>query len=187
MTKRLTRAAPISRYSLIPLFSSRADLIDAARRKQHQIDANQDFIEELQRQQHALYLAKRNGMNVPDELEKLRAEIQRDEQQLQRLGAAKKASRALAQESNHQRQVLQCLQNESHAKDVDLRQAAGRIMTLQKQRDLMHQRRLAAENAAIAQQQRLAQKGVEELYGQVSGNFWEGNKMKSLFLGFVRP
>lgn len=158
---------------LIETFS-RADLMELAKRRQQQIEANEDLIDALQKQQHALMLAKRNGLSVKDEVNRLRGEIRRDERNLQQLGNMKRESLQIRQEAQNQRQVLQSLQNESHGKDIELRQAAGRLHLLQKQRDLMHQRRIAATNAALAQQERLSaiQRGgqatpLDELYGEV--------------------
>ena len=49
--------------------------MELAKRRQQQIEANDQFIDELQRQQHSLMLAKRNGLNVRDEADRLRASM----------------------------------------------------------------------------------------------------------------
>lgn len=79
--------------------------MELAKRRQQQIDANEDFIDELQRQQHALMLAKRNGVTTEAEADRLRAEIRQEEQALQRLGAMKRDALQARHESQTQRQV----------------------------------------------------------------------------------
>jgi Mg2+ and Co2+ transporter CorA len=80
--------------------------MELAKRRQQQIEANEDFIDELQKQQHALMLAKRNGLNVQTEVDRLRDEIRRDEQNLQKLGSMKRDCMQTMQETQNQRQVL---------------------------------------------------------------------------------
>jgi dynactin complex subunit len=79
--------------------------MELAKRRQQQIDANEQFIDELQRQQHSLMLAKRNGLCVRDEADRLRDSIQRDEQTLQQLGSMKRDVMQTRQEMQGQRQV----------------------------------------------------------------------------------
>lgn len=79
--------------------------MELAKRRQQQIEANEDFIEELQKQQHALLLAKRNGLNVQTEVDRLKEEIRRDEQTLQKLGSTKRDCMQTRQDAQNQRQV----------------------------------------------------------------------------------
>lgn len=79
--------------------------MELAKRRQQQIEANDQFIDELQRQQHSLMLAKRNGLCVRDEADRLRDSIQRDEQTLQQLGALKRDAIQTQRDAQAQRQV----------------------------------------------------------------------------------
>ncbi|KAI6189221.1 SH3 domain protein [Aphelenchoides besseyi] len=153
---------------------SRAELMEIARRKQAQIDSNQEYINEMERQKAAFFHAKRQGLCAQAEIENLRQDIQRDEQTLERLGGAKRDVRTFSAMANQQRQLIHDAKDDYIGKEIDLRRAADRIHSLRHQRDLMHQRRAAAANAAIERQRRLngmqktSESNIEELYGQVN-------------------
>ena len=139
---------------------SRADLLELARRKQAQIDANNERLAAMHAAASTSSLRqtptpRRASSSGGADVEQLRADIRRNEHELNVLGAAKRDAHALALAANAQRGRLATLNDETNGREVELRQAATRIHSLRAQRDLMHQRRAAAASAAIAQHRRL--------------------------------
>ncbi|MFH4975775.1 hypothetical protein AB6A40_002484 [Gnathostoma spinigerum] len=117
-------------------------------------------------QQRMLIAANRNeiesrtslGCRTEDNaarLSALRNEIMREEREMSQLAALQRETEAVRMRRQSAEQRLTYLQHHQSSQDEQLRNASSKVASLQAQLDLLHRRRIAAINAAAAQQKQL--------------------------------
>lgn len=144
--------------------------MELAKRQQLQLNAHQAELEERRRQQEQLLQAKRQGLNVADEADRLRQQIRADETQLQRLAQQKREVQQLRGQQQDERVHLRQLEDQYQGTEQYMRQAAATVQSLRQQMEQIQARRAAVAHAAIAQQRKVnVQQGLSNAANNPSG------------------
>uniref|UniRef100_A0A7E5A0L1 SH3 domain-containing protein n=1 Tax=Panagrellus redivivus TaxID=6233 RepID=A0A7E5A0L1_PANRE len=131
------------------------ELVDLARRQQHQIDANRAELTERQRLVAASMQMSHAGVDMTDQIRQLRADIARDEHELTHLSNTQKQVRSITTQNDQRRNELRHLQDAYVQDEQHLRHAVDKVDSLKKQLEQLYRRRASAASAAIAQQRHL--------------------------------